>query len=147
MGFCNSGASITLAHTPLKAILLQGTIRSTFPQLWRVACHFKQILHYFEKQQGESKFAFFFFFKYVSDTCWLGGQCSCHYVLMTLFVLSCVGAIASGLLLSDTDTVVQRCITQALLPLSGTSFSTPCSISSCRVRLVDIFLSSSAINK
>lgn len=57
MGFSNSGACIKFAHTPLKAILLQGTIRSTFPQLWRVACHFKQKLYYFEKQQGESKFA------------------------------------------------------------------------------------------
>ncbi len=86
MGFCNSGACITLAHTPLKAILLQGTICSTFPQLWRVACHFKQILHYFEKQQGESKFACF---KYVSDTWWLGGQCSCHNVLMTSLYCLC----------------------------------------------------------
>lgn len=33
-------------RTPLKAILLQGMIRSTFPQLRRVARHFKQILHY-----------------------------------------------------------------------------------------------------
>lgn len=62
----------------------------------------------------------------------------------------CVGVIASGLLLSDTDNAVKReirWITEALLPLSGTSFSTPCSMSSCRVRLVDIFLSSSAVNK
>lgn len=39
-------------------------------------------------------------------------------------------------------------LTETLLPLlSGSSFSTPCSISSCRVRLVDIFLSSSVSDK
>lgn len=105
MGFCNSGADITLAHTPfLKAILLQGTIRSTFPQLWRVACHFKQILLWKNSKVKVN----LPFYKYVSDTCWLGGQCSCHYVLDDLTALSCVGVIASGPLLSDTDTVVQR---------------------------------------
>lgn len=57
----------------------------------------------------------------------------------------CGDNFASGLLVSETDLTERS--DEGFLPLSGTSFSTPCSISSCRVRLVDIFLSSSAINK
>lgn len=90
---------------------------------------FKQTLY--SCNEGESKCNFS---KNTSQT--PSGQCSCHNVLNMYRLCGC-DRLGAAAVKTQQD---------QLLPLSGTSFSTPCSMSSCRVRRVDIFLSSSVIN-